>query len=169
MSRLPFQIGHHRDLATTFSALMLLVLAIQPIIAESAEPGPEANTQVLERAVVPMMKAENKDALPLTLDGNTLSYSLPEGETTLIVHVAKPSLLDRFTFVNENIAARGELRIAVSNDSLPASDPRWSPVDGNIRFSHKRLFNLSMVGVEAKYVKLSFYVEKEGRIAAVGF
>ncbi len=36
-----------------------------------------------------------------------------------------------------------------------------------ISFNHKRLFNLSMVGVEANYVKLSFNVEKGDRIAAL--
>jgi hypothetical protein len=51
---------------------------------------------------------------------------------------------------------------------LPASSPRWTEVDGSISFSRKRLFNLSMLGVEARYVKLSFQVEKAGRIAALG-
>ena len=35
-------------------------------------------------------------------------------------------------------------------------------------FTGKRVFSLPMVGVEAKYVKLSFRVQKEGRIAALG-
>jgi len=32
-------------------------------------------------------------------------------------------------------------------------------VDGTISFSHKRLFNLSMLGVETRFVRLSFHVE----------
>src|SRR5205814_2814411 len=77
-------------------------------------------------------------------------------------------LIDRFTFVNENAAARGELKISVSNYRLPASSSKWTEVEGVIPFARKRLFNLSMLGVEAKYVRLSFRVEKEGRIAALG-
>jgi hypothetical protein len=41
-------------------------------------------------------------------------------------------------------------------------------VDGIIGFTKKRLFNLLMVGVEARYVKLTFKVETPGRIAALG-
>jgi hypothetical protein len=41
-------------------------------------------------------------------------------------------------------------------------------VDGKIPFTNKRLFNVSMMGVEARYVKLSFNVEKGGRIASLG-
>lgn len=97
-----------------------------------------------------------------------LSCPLQEGETTFVVSLPKGSQRDRFTFVNKNTAARGELRISVSNYKLPPSDPKWTVVDGAISFDHKRLFNLSMVGVEANYVKLSFHVEKSNRIAASG-
>ena len=109
-----------------------------------------------------------QSAAPLVLEEKPLRYSLQEGDTTLIICVPKASLLDQFIFVNENTAARGALKIAVSNAPLPASDPKWNPVNGDIAFVHKRLFNLSLVGVDAKYVKLSFHVQKEEQIAAVG-
>jgi len=70
--------------------------------------------------------------------------------------------------VNENAAAAGELRISVSNYQLPAASPKWVEVDGSVTFSRKRLFNLSMVGVEARYVRLSFNVESGGRVGAFG-
>lgn len=70
--------------------------------------------------------------------------------------------------MNENASARGELKIAVSNYQLPATSPKWVEVDGRIPFTNKRLFNVSLVGVEARYVKLSFNVEKGGRIASLG-
>jgi hypothetical protein len=85
-----------------------------------------------------------------------------------VIALPKTALLDRFTFVNENAAARGELKIAVSNYRLPASSSKWTEVEGVIPFARKRLFNLSLLGIEAKYVKLSFHVENEGRIAALG-
>ena len=93
---------------------------------------------------------------------------LQEGETTFIISFPKTSLLDRFTFINENAAAQGEMRIAVSNYRLPADSPEWTDVAGKTEFTSKRLFNLSMVGVEARYVKLSFHVAKGGRIASLG-
>jgi hypothetical protein len=76
-------------------------------------------------------------------------------------------LLDRVILVNENMSARGELRIAVSNDKLSPSSKKWIPVEGSIPFHCKRLFNLSLVGVEAKYVKLTFRVKHEQAIAAL--
>lgn len=103
----------------------------------------------------------------LTLENKPLHYSLPEGETILIIQVPNAALLDSFTFINEE-TVRGALKIAVSNSRLPATDPTWNAVSGDIAFAHKRLFNLSMVGVEAKYVKLSFRVTKEDRIAGFG-
>jgi hypothetical protein len=110
----------------------------------------------------------NKDANALIMDDDTLSVPLSEGETTFIITLPTTSLVDRFSFVNENATARGELKIAVSNHHLSATSAKWVEVDGRIPFTNKRLFNVSMMGVEARYVKLSFNVEKSGRIAALG-
>ena len=111
---------------------------------------------------------QNDSAAALIMDDDTLSCPLPEGETTFIISLPTASHIDRFKFVNENAAARGQLKIAVSNHRLAASSPKWVEVDGSIPFTNKRLFNLSMVGVEARYVRLSFNVEKGGRIASLG-
>jgi hypothetical protein len=119
-------------------------------------------------AAVPSASENNSSATALLMDDDTLSCPLKEGETTFIITFPRTSLLDRFTFVNENATAEGEMKIAVSNYRLAPESPKWTEVTGNVAFSHKRLFNLSMVGVEARYVKLSFRVEKGGRIAALG-
>jgi hypothetical protein len=104
----------------------------------------------------------------LTLDNDTISCSLREGDTTFIISLVRSSPLDRVTFINENTAARGELRIAVSNEKLSADSDKWTPVDGATSFRRKRLFNVSMLGVEAKYVRLTFHVEHENDMAALG-
>src|SRR5438045_3460962 len=104
----------------------------------------------------------------LTLENDTISCSLPEGDTTFIISLVRSSPLDGFTFVNENIAARGELRIAVSNEKLSADSDKWTPVDGAVSFKRKRLFNVSMLGVEAKYVRLTFHVERENELLSDG-
>src|SRR5947209_18840301 len=95
------------------------------------------------------------------VDNDTVSCVLREGETTFIIQLPKNSPRDRFTFLNENAAACGELRIAVSNSPLPADSPKWTEVDGIVPFAHKRLFKLSMLGVETRFVRLSFHVESE--------
>ena len=104
----------------------------------------------------------------LTLDDDTVSCSLPEGDTTFIISLVRSSPLDRFTLINENLAARGELRIAVSNEKLSADSDKWTPVDGAVSFKRKRLFNVSMLGVEANYIRLTFHVERENDMAALG-
>jgi hypothetical protein len=114
------------------------------------------------------LSSESAEAAALIMEDDTVSCALPEGETNFVIALPNASLLDRFTFLNENAAARGELRISVSNYRLPLNSPKWTPVEGAIPFSHKRTFDLSLLGVEAKFVKLSFRVEKKGRIAGVG-
>jgi len=100
------------------------------------------------------------------VDPETISCALREGETTFIIQLAKHSSADRFTFLNENAAACGELRIAVSNSALPANSPKWTEVDGIVPFAHKRLFKLSMLGVETKFVRLSFKVDGQHQDSA---
>jgi hypothetical protein len=104
------------------------------------------------------------DAKFLVMERDTVSSPLPEGDTTFIIFLARGSTLDRFTFINENKPARGEFRIAVANEKLSADSDKWRSVDGAVSFKRKRLFNVSMLGVEAKYVRLIFHVEHEENV-----
>lgn len=117
-----------------------------------------------------VMVITNKESSPsaLLLDDDTLNYSLPEGDTTFVLSFPRTSILDRFTFVNENSAATGEMTVAVSNYRLPARSSKWIQVNSGTSFTGKRLFDLSLAGTEARYVKLSFHVTKAGSIAALG-
>jgi len=114
-------------------------------------------------------RSPKSDAPALLTADNAISCDLQEGNTVFIIPVPKTALLDRFTFVNQNAAACGEFNIAISNSRLSPNSPDWVPVDGIVPFSHKRLFNLSLLGTEAKYVRLSFHVEKTARITRLGF
>jgi len=112
----------------------------------------------------------NKDSSPTALlfDDDTLNYPLPEGDTTFVLSFPRTAMLDRFTFVNENGLAAGDIRIAVSNYRLPAQSRKWIEVNGGTSFADKRLFDLSLAGTEARYVKLTFHVTKGGNIAGLG-
>jgi hypothetical protein len=118
------------------------------------------------RAVV--VKDKNSSANALLFDDDTLNYPLTEGETTFIVSFPRTSILDRFTFVNENGAAAGEMTVAVSNYRLAANSRKWIEVASGNSFSGKRLFDLSLAGTEARYVKISFHVTQGGLIAGLG-
>src|SRR5207237_8838997 len=93
------------------------------------------------------------------VDNDTVSCVLREGETTFIIELPKGAPRDRFTFLNENAAACGELRISVSDSALAADSPKWTEVDGIVPFAHKRLFKLSILGVNTQFVRLSFKVD----------
>ena len=111
---------------------------------------------------------KNSSASALLLDDDTLNYPLPEGDTTFVVSFPRIATLDRFTFVNENAAAVGEMKVAVSNYRLSAQSPKWNEVTGSTSFTGKRLFDLSLLGTEARFVRLSFHVTREGTIAGLG-
>jgi hypothetical protein len=105
-------------------------------------------------------------AAALIMEDDTVSCVLQEGETNFVVELPQARLLDRLTFLNENAMARGELKIAVSKSRLKSDSAEWLEVEGVVPFSHKRLFGVSLIGIEAKFVRLSFRVEKAGRVAA---
>ena len=117
-----------------------------------------------------IVSVTNKEAgaSALLLDDDTLNYPLPEGDTTFILTLSRTSTLDRFMFVNENAGATGEITVAVSNYRLPAQSRKWNEVSGSTPFTGKRLFDLSLLGTEARFVKLSFHVTQGGSIAALG-
>jgi hypothetical protein len=102
------------------------------------------------------------------MDDDTVTCLLQEGDTNFVIELPQTALPDRFTFLNENAAARGELRISVSNHRLPTNSPEWTEVEGIVPFAHKRLFGVSLLGIEAKFVRLSFHVEKQSRVATLG-
>jgi hypothetical protein len=114
---------------------------------------------------VSRLPAPDPGATALIMDDDTVTCLLQEGETNFVIELPQTAVPDRFTFLNENTAARGELRIAVSNHRLPSNSPEWTEVEGIVPFAHKRLFGVSLLGIEAKFVRLSFHVEKESRVA----
>jgi hypothetical protein len=115
---------------------------------------------------VSKLPVADPSAAALIMEDDTVSCVLKEGETNFVVELPKARLLDRLTFLNENAMARGELKIAVSNSRLKSNSAEWLEVEGVVPFSHKRLFGVSLIGIEAKFVRLSFRVEKAGRVAA---
>ena len=108
-------------------------------------------------------------ATNLTMADAKVNYALPRGMTSFIIQLSATAQQRCFTLVNENTAAEGKLSIAVSKERLPADSPKWNTVGRPIRFRHKRLFTVSLVGIEANYVKLTFQVERPDRTALRSF
>ena len=163
--------------------LALLIFAVQPLFADTEIPATRSSDTLTNIALakddsrIDWIADDGSGAVSSTLqhnganasikDDDTVSCLLKEGDSTFVIALPKSTLLDRLTFINENADAQGDLRIAVSNYRLPAESPKWNAVDGSVHFAHKRLFNFSMLGVEAKYVRLSFHVENAGHIAVL--
>jgi hypothetical protein len=112
------------------------------------------------------MPVQDPTAAALIMEDDTVNCMLQEGETNFVIQLPDVAVPDRFTFLNENGKAHGELKIAVSNQRLAPNSSKWKEVEGVIPFAHKRLFGVSLLGIEAKYVRLSFRVEKQTPIAA---
>ena len=115
---------------------------------------------------VARVPAVDPSATALVMEDDTVTCLLQAGQTAFVIELPQTASLDRFTFLNENSAVKGELKISVSDRRLPANSREWVPVEGNIPFAHKRLFGVSLLGIEARFVRLTFQVENEGRIAA---
>lgn len=114
------------------------------------------------------LPVQDPTAAALIMEDDTVTCVLKEGETNFVIELPEVAVPDRFTFLNENGRARGELKISVSNHRLAPTSPEWKDVEGIIPFSHKRLFGVSLLGIEAKFVRLSFRVEKQAPPAAAG-
>ena len=93
------------------------------------------------------------------IEGKEASYRLAKGATSFIVRLVDLAAARDFTFINQNPTAEGRLSLAVAEKCLRADQPGWSAVTGSVPFRHKRIFRLSLVGIEAKYVKLTFEVD----------
>jgi hypothetical protein len=107
------------------------------------------------------LPAQDPTAVALITQDDTVTCALQEGETNFVIELPNVALPDRFIFLNENGAARGELKISVSNQPLPPNSSKWTDVEGVIPFFHKRLFGVSLLGIEAKYVRVTFHVDKQ--------
>lgn len=138
----------------------LLVIADPSLAGDPANAGPQIEYVAPDGKLcsVPTTTPTHQSTAAY-IDRDTISCELKEGETTFIIELPNNAPRDRFTFLNENAAACGELRIAVSNSPLAADSPQWTEVDGIVPFAHKRLFKLSILGVDTKFVRLSFRVD----------
>jgi hypothetical protein len=171
-----------RTLQTILQIAGIVALAAQGVCADKA-PDPSSPASNLTRmncgariecflpdgqtGHVSKLPASDPGAAALIMEDDTVTCQLQEGRTDFVVELPDAHLLDRLTFLNENALARGELKIAVSNERLRATSSSWVEVDGIVPFSHKRLFGVSLIGIEAKFVRLSFRVDKPNQAVAV--
>jgi len=105
---------------------------------------------------------EKAQAINLTVNNGKTRFRLRNGVTSFVIPLV--SAEHRFTLENESVAANGTFSIATASRRLAANDVNWNVVAGAVRFRQKRQFNLSLVGVDAKFVRLTFQVDRAGKI-----
>ncbi len=103
----------------------------------------------------------------LLLDDNTLSCPLALGDNTFIVSFPRISVLQRCAFIDRNAAAQGDFEVAVSNYRLGSKDSGWKSVVAATTFGKESIINVPMLAVEARYVRVTFRVKKEGHLSAL--
>jgi hypothetical protein len=103
-------------------------------------------------------------AVNLTVSNAKTRFRLRKGVTSFVIPLSSPNQRRCFTLENENVAAKGTLSIATASRPLAANDADWTVVAGAVRFRQKREFYLSLVGVEAKFVRLTFQIDSPGII-----
>lgn len=104
--------------------------------------------------------AESEPANPnFVFDGTTIRCALVSGPNAFVFRTRDLTQQRRVRLVNANGVAQGEIFIAVSDRPLTENESGWKAVEGAIRFRNKRQFTLSLVGVQAEYVKLTLRVE----------
>jgi hypothetical protein len=156
------------------SARAICAIAVAPVFVISlygaaegtggdARKSARLNCGAKIECTMPESARRNGQSTVVIMGDDSIRCPLSEGDTTFVVALPNSGAPEQLKFVNENAAARGTLKIAVSNEALAPNSSRWTPVDGNVSFRHKRLFNLSVVGVEAKFVRVTFSVDREAR------
>ena len=94
----------------------------------------------------------------------TVGYLLSNGGTTLLVSLSKIEIIDSIVF--RNSGAKGKVLIATANAKLPANGPQWHEViEQDLT---PEVVKIKIGPSEAKYVKLTFSVIKDGRIGRLG-
>jgi hypothetical protein len=163
--------------ASSFAADLVLE-KVPPITVAQAPAYPEnlaryyhgARVETLQGTAVGDLHLSSKSedtntaAAALLCDDPTVGYALPTGATTLLVSFPKIENVDTISFLNH--AATGNVKIAVSSAKLPADSPQWREVTQQELPSE--VVKAKVGPVEAKYVRLTFDISGQGRIAALG-
>ena len=141
------------------------IVAGSLLLCPLAWPGNDALASEQARNQIECLAPGRAEPISLRMNDAELRYALRRGITSFIIHLAAPRQRRCFTLVNGNMAAAGKLSIATANERLAADNPRWRVVNGAVRFRHKRLFALSLLGVDAKFIKLTIQVDHLEKVA----
>lgn len=148
------------------SSILLSSALLGAVVVLNATTLAESATSVIGRSAARQNNGSKTEEVHLTKSDAKISCALSRGVTSFIICLASQRDPGTITVENENQSAEGKFTIAVANNRLEADDPNWSSVGDAIPFRHKRLFALSLVGIDMRYVRLTFVVDGPEMIAA---
>jgi hypothetical protein len=104
---------------------------------------------------------DNLAQVALISDHPTFGYTLPDGNSELVLSLSKIANFDVISFVNQGTA--GTVTISTSNSRLAAGSSQWHQIAKQDLTS--KVTKINVGPTEAKYIKFSFHVANSGKIA----
>ena len=153
------------NLFSSVQAFCLAFIVSSVVPAHGQTPRPASAPRTQAQSQLNDAAPDKARAINLKVNAAKTRFRLPQGVTSFVIPLSTPGQRRCFTLENENIAAQGILSIATASKRLAVNDSKWNVVAGAVRFQQKREFYLSLVGVDAKFVKLTFQIDRPGKAA----
>src|SRR5438270_1409866 len=104
---------------------------------------------------------DNLAQIALISDHPTFGYTLPDGNSELVLSLSRIQNFDMISFLNDG--SIGTVTISTSNSRLAAASSQWHQIAKQDLTA--KTTKIKVGPTEAKYVKFTFKVAKPGRIA----
>jgi hypothetical protein len=106
---------------------------------------------------------DNLAQIALISDHPTFGYTLPDGNSELVLSLSKIQNFDMISFLNDG--STGSVTISTSNSRLAAASSQWHQIAKQDLTA--KATKIKIGPTEAKYVMFTFKITKPGRISAL--
>ncbi len=104
---------------------------------------------------------DNLAQVALISDHPTFGYTLPDGNSELVLSLSKIENFDVISFINQGTT--GTVTVSTSNSKLAAGSSQWHQIAKQDLTA--KVTKMNVGPTEAKYVKFTFHVANSGKIA----
>jgi hypothetical protein len=104
---------------------------------------------------------DNLAQVALISEHPTFGYTLPDGNSELVLSLSKIENFDVISFVNQGTT--GTVTVSTSNSKLAAGSSQWHQIAKQDLTA--KVTKMNVGPTEAKYVKFTFHVANSGKIA----
>jgi hypothetical protein len=104
---------------------------------------------------------DNLAQVALISDHPTFGYTLPDGNSELVLSLSKIENFDVISFINQSTT--GTVTVSTSNSKLAAGSSQWHQIAKQDLTA--KVTKMNVGPTEAKYLKFTFHVANSGKIA----